>query len=255
MNYTFTLAFNLFSEVEKTVESLYSLNDKKDFSHLLVDVGFPVDDNTIPKDFEEIRQWNTFRLKTLAARLGSEYLQIPNIGVSQNWQQVANYLNVGEGDVLLCSDCDERPQSKDWVKAIGDVMNAEPKLGWVSLMLPEHFKGARKIANERMIAGQTVWEIKGHLNWAQGGMSGKLIKEMGGIPYPKDWEIYGGLEGETIKRMDELGYTWAMLPEHLCVHDLQQGTLLRAWKNYLCFEKPAGIPQPTFEEYLNSIRV
>jgi len=258
MNYVHSLCWNLPWEVKEATKSLYELNDKKDFVHIIVDLGFPLIKDVVPKDIEETKKQQSQLLQGIAKQFGSVYLQLPNVGVSQNWTAVYEWLVAYHGftekDNLICADPDERPRPRNWVQAIGDVLRSEEKYGWVSLSLPEHFPILNKSNTiEKKISGHRVWEIIGNLNWAQGGFSGKFLSEEGGIPYLEEMPIYGGIEHASLIVMKELGYKWCMLPDYIVDHtDYEKGTegasrLLREWKNDIIFNLKQQI---TFEEWL-----
>lgn len=250
-NIVHTLCWNVFSEVEKAVEDLYRRNDKNDFMHVLVDLGFPLEfGDIIPDDMEKQKSLNTQKLKSLAEKYGSIYFKAQNIGVSQNWSQVAKFMQITQDDILICADPDERVQSDGWIKAMCDVMRYNKKYAWISLTMPEHFP----ILNESNIReykywDTRVWEIIGNLNWAQGGMSGSLICKMGGvIPHPQRYGIYGGLESATMIEIKKNAMTWGMLPDYVVKHT-DEIPLLREWKDQIIHRiKEHG--QMSFEKFL-----
>lgn len=250
-NIVHTLCWNTYDQVETAVTDLYRRNDKKDFIHVLVDLGFPLEfGNQIPEDIEAQKVINTEKLKTLADRMGSVYFKADNIGVSQNWTQVVKFMKVTEHDILLCADPDERVQNNGWVRAICDVMRYNKRYGWISLYMPEY----DSILNDTNIRKYKYWEtnvleIVGSLNWAQGGMSGKLICKMGGvIPYPPKYQIYGGIESATMKHIKSNAMTWGVLADYKVIHT-NEVPLLREWKDQIIHRiKEYG--QMTFEKFL-----
>jgi hypothetical protein len=256
-NYVHTLAFNLTSEVEKATELLYSLNDHNDFRHVIVDLGFPLNvGDEIPKNIKLAKQVNTIELKRIANEWGSLYLKLDNVGVSQNWSMVFDYFNMDDSDILCCADPDEHPITENWVRAIGNVIRADPEYAWVSLTMPEHqpiFNPSNTI--EKIVGGERIFEIIGNLNWAQGGFSGQFLKDVGGIPNLDMYPIYGGIESASIYMMEQLEYKWCMLPEYIVDHtDYEKGSkgsskLLREWKNFIIYQVER-FGQLTLEEYL-----
>lgn len=245
-----TLCYNLPSAVERTLASLHSLNKDFDFIHVIADCGFPLqDDELIPEDIAAAKYKNSIRLKEMAAYYGSEYVRIENIGVSQNWDQVAKHMNVGKGDVLICADPDEVVHTKDWIKALSTVMQASPKMGWLSLAMPAHLNIlTTKNTKRTQVEEINVWEVLGQLNWAQGAMSGSLIAEMGSIPFMDKFHRYGHLESAVMGKMKPLGYTWSMLPDYIVTHT-DDVALYREWKDQVIFRiKQHG--QLSFDEFL-----
>lgn len=260
-NYVHSLAFNLTNEVEKATELLYDLNDDLDFKHIIVDLSFPLlVGDEIPNDIKLAKQVNSIELKRIAKEYGSEYINFENIGCSQNWSQVYDYLKIKDDDILCCADPDEHPQSENWVRAIGNVLRADPEYAWVSLTMPEHFPILNKTNTiEKIVGGERVWEIIGNLNWAQGGFSGKFLNDVGGVPNLDSHPIYGGIEAASLYMMEQLGYKWCMLPDYVVEHtDYEKGSkgsskILREWKNFIIYNiEEYG--QITLEEYLNKCK-
>lgn len=257
MNYVHTLCWNLYHEIEQATESLYGLNDKSDFIHFIVDLGFPLEKDEKPINVEESIKNNSNRLIDLAFRFGSVYVKLENKGVSGNWDQIYEILkknySFSDDDCLICADPDERPKNKNWVKAVGNALKNND-YAWCSLTMPEHLK----ILNphntiQSFENGNRIWRVIGNLNWAQGGFSGRFINECGGVGVLDNMPIYGGIEEASIYLMNKLGYTWCMLPDYIVDHtDYEKGTpnasrLLREWKNDIIFNLSEQI---TFEEWL-----
>jgi len=224
--------------------------------HVIVDLGFPLSCNDIPLDIKDNKNINSLILQRMSKNFGSEYLEIDNIGVSQNWGQVYDYFKVDDTDILCCADPDERPKNKNWIRAIGNVLRADPEYAWVSLIMPEHFPILNKENTiEKIVGGERVWEIIGNLNWAQGGFSGKFLNEVGGVPNLDSHPIYGGIEAASIYMMEQLGYKWCMLPDYVVEHtDYEKGSegsskILREWKNFIIYNIER-YGQISLEEYL-----
>lgn len=254
-NFVHTLCWNLYSETEQAVELLYKLNDKKDFSHLLIDLDFPLQKgDEIPTDIEKAKKENSEKLKALAKKYGSQYIKFKNEGVSQNWSKVCRWLKIKDDDVLLCCDSDERPQTKDWVKKCADVLRADKTLGVVSLIMPSQFAELNENnSSERVVAGNNIIDVRGETMWSQIGISCRLINKIGGVPFPQQMELYGGLEHAILSQMNKHGYTWAMMKDCINIHSDQDNEvpLLRAWKNHCIFEMAQnGKKQVHLEEFL-----
>lgn len=236
-NIVHTLCWNVYSEVEMAVDDLYARNDAKDFIHVLVDLGFPLEEgNVIPEDVEEAKERNTDKLKALAEKYGSIYLKADNIGVSQNWTTVSKFMNVNENDVLICCDPDERVKNDGWVLALAGAIRSDVKYGWMSLIMEAHLPVLnKKNVTEFTNSGYRVWEIDGLVNWAQGALSGKLIVRMGGeIPFMPSHPVYGHLEAAVMRKMTDYNYKWGMLPDYFVEHT-DDVPLLRAWKDQIIF--------------------
>jgi hypothetical protein len=94
-NYVQTLGYNLVDEINKSLARLYALNSRADFGHILVDLGFPLrHGDIIPANIEETKHNNSVLLKYMASKVySSEYVKLPNVGVSQNWTAVYKYID------------------------------------------------------------------------------------------------------------------------------------------------------------------
>lgn len=249
-----TLSWNVVSETECAVRQLYEMNDKKDFHHIICDLDFPLlKADEIPSDLKKSVKQNSEALKELALKYGSEYLKIKNVGVSQNWQSVAAHVRLTNDDVLTCCDSDERVDSKSggWVKAITDVIKADDKYGYVGLIMQEQFAEFNETNSfKRKVDNYNMIDVNGLSMIACLGISGKFINEMGGVPYPKDWKIYGNLEHSLWVNAQQRGYKWGMLADYIVKHPNTDGTLLREWKNSLVFGQFKEKNQIPFVDWL-----
>lgn len=261
-NYVFTLAWNLTSEVEKATNLLYTLNSRQDFKHIIVDLGFPlIHGDKIPDDIDIAKKTNSKILKSICKIYGSDYLNIINKGVSQNWTSVYKAINMDNSDMIAGADPDEHPVNKNWVRAMGNVLRSKENIGLVSLMMTAHetiIKGIPYI--KKNINGENVYWIKeGLINWALIGLSGKFFNKIGKIPYPKDAEIYGYIETELLTLLNDNQYIWVILPDYKVRHtdyelgDKGTSKLLRMWKNQI-IHKRNEFGQMPFEEYLRMLK-
>lgn len=249
-NLVHTLAYNLPSETEKSMKLLYDQNSN--FEHYVVDLGFPLLTDIRPKDIESSKKRVSEAYRKLADKYGSKYVKLENIGVSQNWEQVWRYLKMSDEDVLIGQDPDERTLTDGWVEAMADVLRGD-RYGLVSLMMTDHW-GALQNARVKMYNGHKVIEShKG--NWALIGMSGKFLRKLGGVPYPKEAERYGWIEHSIHAEMGKTGLRDCVLRDYRVRHtdfslgDEGTSRLLREWKNLIIFElKKYG--QISFEDYL-----
>jgi len=255
-NHCFTLAYNLPSEVEKVTKLLYELNPITTFKHLIVDLGFPLEKgDRIPKDIEMAKLFNSSKLKDIATKYGSDYARMPNIGVSQNWTQVYEYLKPLDSDILIGCDPDEHPKKKGWVRAMGQVIR-EKNLALCSLMMVDHVPLIAKMPHgEHNVAGHRIYYVaNSSLNWALIGVSGKFLNLIKEIPYPLEAPIYGWIEAMLYPSMTYHGMNWCILADYMVEHtDYQHGhpgtsSLLREWKNQIVYKVSEG--QMLFDEFL-----
>jgi hypothetical protein len=258
-NYVFTLCWNLVGEVEKATKLLYDLNNPRDFTHIIVDLGFPLEQgNVIPEDISLAKKMNTIKLKHLAEDYGSQYLQLPNIGVSQNWTNVYKALNMDNTDILTGADPDEHPMNKNWVRAMGKVLRSNEKIALASLIMDAQLPVLKQLQyKKKIIDGETVYWVLGLINWALIGISGEFLNLIKEIPYPTIAPRYGWIESELYPLIVNNDYKWVFLPDYLVHHtDFELGdpgtsSLLREWKNQIVFKvKETG--QPDFCEWLKA---
>jgi hypothetical protein len=260
-NYVHTLSYNLPSETEKATASLYSLNNSADFKHYIIDLGFPlVDGGELPKNIQKAKDCNSEKLKDVCRKYGSTYIKMPNIGVSQNWQQVWKHLNMKPKDVLIGADPDERPLQKDWVYGMGEVNRLE-RIGLTSLMVEAHVPMLAKM-NKREFEhnGIKYFTINEAINWGLIGMTGEWMETIKTIPYPKNALKYGWIEFEMYPMFKQHGFKWVILPEYVVSHtDYELGSpgssrILRQWKNTIVHKLPevtkAYGHQLSLEEYI-----
>lgn len=250
MIYVFTLGYNLVSEIAKTTKLLYEQNDRKDFHHIIVDLGFPmVEAGKIPDDFGVAKFNNTIALMQLSQMYGSEYLALPNIGVSQNWTAVCRHINPQDDDILIGADPDERPMNEGWMKAMSDVLLSGNN-GMVTLMCPGQPEVARKVSQSVKIQGHEVLFPKTrNYCWALIGITGKFFRALGEMPYPTGALRYGWIETVLYPKFHQLGFSWCALPEYLVNHTVWDGpSLLQDWKYYITSNLKGG--QLSFEDYL-----
>lgn len=256
MIYTFTLAYNLPSEVEIATVMLYQQNKDCEFKHLIVDLGFPMEDwNSIPDDISKAKGRNSLKLIETASKYGSQYVKMPNIGVSQNWEQVRKYLNVGDDDVMICVDPDERPRTDGWLKAINDVLMNGHKLAVCCLIMEEQRKllvGNVYKHSDDIIEDHAFHIMKGIINWAQCGISGYFLNLIGGMPTLALAPIYGWIETSFVDPMMRLDYKYCILNDFVVEH-YPCPPLYGEWKVYITSDA-LNRPQISFEEYLNTIK-
>lgn len=256
-NLCFTLAYNLPSEVKKVTDLLYELNPCGTFEHLIVDLGFPlVQGDQIPNSIYGAKEINSKELKFIADTHGSDYVRLENIGVSQNWTQVYNYLKPTDDDILIGCDPDEHPLNKGWVKTMGDVIR-EGGFGMASLMMTDHLEIIRNFPKSEMwFGGARVYILpENALNWALIGVSGKFFNIIKEMPYPPQAQRYGWIEGSLVPKLKEAGMRCAFLADCKVKHtDFELGdpgtsSLLREWKNQIIFNIHQ-YGQMSFENFL-----
>lgn len=242
-----TLAYNLSTEVRDAVRIVHEQNNNTRFEHLIVDLGFPiVKGNEIPQDIEKAKLANSHENIITAQTYNCKFISIRNQGVSQNWEKARQHMRIGDTDVLICADPDERTKNNGWLQAISDVIQYGDKIAWCSLMMEEHLPYCKNF-NKVLIHGHSVYILEGSLNWAQGGFNGKFLNKIGGVPVPEGAPIYGWIESACHHKMRELGYKVAILADYFVEHT-ECSPLYREWKTDITTNVKNG--QIDFEEWL-----
>ena len=256
-NICHTLAYNLPGEVLKTTKLLYDQNARGDFEHYIIDLGFPMEDiDVIPRNFDEAKRRNSARLKEICNRFGSSYARRDNVGVSQNWTQAYNMVApLEDWDILIGTDPDEHTLNPGWVKAMCDVMRTE-KLDVVSLSVlgqNEYIEKELKCQAKMVPGAARVYIPDKPVNWALIGISGRLFKRMGYIPFPSVAQRYGWIEGCLMASLNRYDFRWGVLPDYTCNHTIwhmeEPIPIFQQWKYYIV-NNVGKQPQISFEEFL-----
>jgi len=253
-----TLGYNIPDLIEETTISLRELNEGFDYTHVIADLGYPLENSRhnwgkTPLYHTETKIDNLQNNAIVADQYNSDLVKFKNKGVSGNWTTIAKLYDVKDGDVLIGADPDERPMDKGWVKAISEVMQADKDIAICSLMLPElmALEGffENYILAERMLNGHRVWYGKAMCQWALIAISGRFIEKAGGVPAPNVAPIYGWIENACGALMHHYGMTWVMLPDYRVQH-IASSPLAQEWKNEMVTEAGMNAGQIDFETWL-----
>lgn len=251
-----SLCFNTPKELDTTLVNLKKQNPLTNYEHHVIDLGFPLVNFTdVPQNVEVSKHRNTDVLRLIAASAGSSYHRIENVGVSQNWTSVAMLTRCDDGDILIGADCDERPQTEGWVQAMMDVITADPTIAVVSLRMKEQdvfFVDQPDVytKNTLEIGGHKCFELTGPgVNWALIGISGKFLKEAGGVGVPKGAPRYGFIEVQVKEDMKRLGYREVVLADFYVEH-VAAPPLYCEWKQYVASQAGLDAGQPDFQFWL-----
>jgi hypothetical protein len=227
--HAFTLAYN-YSDIVEDAVSLMRTQNKGEYNHTIIDPGFPL---------------NTDDLSVIATKYNSEYRQIDNIGVSQNWNQVIDIIKPNDNDTLIGVEPDERPLDNDWINAMNKVLSID-NMAMCALMIDDHIQYADSWEAElKSKEGIEYYEMHGVVNIALIGLSGKFVNHIKEIPIPEQASRYGYIEWALWEKIQELGYNWAILKDYR-VHHLFGDGLYREWKEY-CFSTK---DQLSFDEWM-----
>jgi len=248
-----TLGYNTHGMIRETGRLLLEQNPGEHFEYVIADAGYPLKDMEDTGSLRSMQE-NSDKIEEYAKEVGASYLYLKNKGVSGNWSQIFDYACLGEGDVLIGADPDERPVKDGWVKAIADVMAADPKIAVCSLVMAEQselLKDPKFIDEERVVAGHRVMYMKGCMNWALIGLSGTFIKRCGGVPVPSNAPMYGWIEGACWDPMRFMGMRYVVLLDYEVVH-IASHPLASQWKVWVTSKAyELGIGQITFEHWLS----
>ena len=255
--YIHTLAYNLPNIVDRCVKDLYAKNN--DFEHYIIDLGFPVEDDTIPNDIRYVKTKNKKKLIALSKDVGSNFLEFSNVGVSQNWQQFIDYIMPDDDDVIIGADPDEQVLDSGWVDAMRKVFEGDDKIAVVSLLQKEVEPIVNRIPKtELIINGVRVWYMSKSINWALIGIKGSFLNKIGNIPFPPKAPKYGWLEHEMYPLIKNNGFKWVILPDYRVHHmdypsDEGMSKLYRGWKDQI-IHRINEHGQISFDEYLIKLK-
>jgi len=169
----------------------------------------------------------------------SFYDQGRNLGLHDGLQYLVDQINPADDDVVIGFDPDEEPLRAGWMQAMADVMAADPKCGWLSLMSPP--------AKEYMERnGYDAKHVAGHHLWVPGyslintvcAWRGNALKAMGRFNEPHRY--YGGFEGAMMPPTMAAGFwigwlrDYGVAPLH-ALHDAEY-TLYK--RHHVGFQQP-----------------
>jgi len=233
-----TLAYNDRFLIAETVANTVNQNTGKPFEYMVANLGFPLlqweQQEVTPELLAQAKLENGIINRELAAEVGAKVHTLKNLGVSPNWEQVRQIMEVGDEDVLICADPDERPEQNNWVHAIADVINEDKRIAWCSLMMREQLPllaDGRIRYTEQIIAGHRVYRMHDMMNWAQGGFSGRFLNSIGGVPAPERAPIYGWIEGAAADKFD-IRWEWCVLADFYVEH-IASPPLYGEWKQWV----------------------
>lgn len=162
-----------------------------------------------------------------------------NMGLHDGLQFLVDVLKPADDDVVIGFDPDENPLKPGWAQAMADVMAADPKCGWLSLMSPP--------AKEYMERnGYDAKHVAGHHLWVPGyslintvcAWRGNALKAMGRFNEPHRY--YGGFEGAMMPPTMAAGFwigwlrDYGVAPLH-ALHDAEY-TLYK--RHHVGFQQP-----------------
>lgn len=174
----------------------------------------PVEHHILNNHYPIDEERNTLLVKTAAESYGIKWHDLgKNVGLSGGLNYLINNLNLQDGDIVIGTDLDVFPTTMGWGIAIQQVLEADPSVGWVSLM-NQH---AKRELPERgytihTIGGNVCYE--GHTACVQSiiGWSAKSLKGLGELKEQQFY--YGGGEVTNHPRLKALGLKWVYIPQY-----------------------------------------
>lgn len=136
-----------------------------------------------------------------------------NVGLSAGYNYLIQQCNLQPGDIVIGSDLDVNPIGEHWGKAIVDVINTDPTIGWVSLQ-NQH---SERELNARGFTTHTINNricYEGHDACVQSivGWSAASLQGMNGLEEQSKW--YGGGEVVSYPKLKALGLRWVYLAQY-----------------------------------------
>lgn len=184
------------------------------------------------------------RLMEIAENFGFEYVEIENLGVSENWNQAIKNKFLSDGDVLVGIDPDERPQQVGWLDSLMEVFNNEPGAYYVGL----NQKGNPSNCTEMKFGNTIALKYSQLIAWPVGGFDCGWLEKIGGAS--QDHPVYGYIEHSISRKASALGGNFYILKDFFDIHQESPDDLLGKWKR----ECAAIKTNLTFEGWLNARR-
>lgn len=164
---------------------LYSdRSNVKGFHHVILGNHYPIDEKN-----------NTEGIRVLAEKFDCIYIDsLYDRGLHGSLNNALNILDIGENDIFIGCDCDDRP-SPGAFQAMKEVMLFDPTIGVLGLnfwVLPWKMKEHGLVMQEKTVAGHKLWVHPGVEMWNIAAFNMKLMAKMGGFSQPNAY--YGGIE-------------------------------------------------------------
>lgn len=129
-----------------------------------------------------------------------------NLGLHEGLNYMVEHISPAPEDILVAFDLDEKPLKPGWVAAMTDVMRADSRCGWLSLMSPP-------VREE--LAGVPAIIIGGHrvqipempkMNTVCAWRWGAVLAATGGIgKFTEPYAYYGGIESDMMPKFTAAG--------------------------------------------------
>jgi hypothetical protein len=162
-----------------------------------------------------------------------------NLGLHDGLNYMLDRIRPGRDDVVIGYDPDESPLRAGWARAMADVMDADPKCGWLSLMSPPASEYMdRNGGSDREVAGHRL-RVPGYsLINTVCAWRGNALAEVGKFSEPHRY--YGGLEGEMMPKYISAGYWIGWLRDYWVapLHDMADPEYQLYKRHHVGFETP-----------------
>lgn len=170
-----------------------------------------------------------------------------NMGLHDGLQFLVDQLKPADDDVVIGFDPDENPLQEGWAHAMANVMAADPKCGWLSLMSPPaHEYMLRHGHSVKHVPAPPQTNIASYEVWVPGyslintvcAWRGSALKAMGKFNEPH--AFYGGFEGAMMPPTMAAGY-WIgwMRDYHVApLHDLHDAEYSLYKPHHVGFKQP-----------------
>lgn len=202
--YFVTIGYAPYTVLRNSIDQVYKTVGIQPERHILLDNGYP-------KNKAE----NSFLIHNVCQDYGVEYYNLgENLGLGAGYRWLIDKTRAGDDDIIVGLDPDVWPITDNWGKALVDVMQAEPRVGWASLNVVPHT--AREMIErggvQSMLGGYVVQEcpaacLNSICAWRPG-----MLRDLGGIHEPRKY--YGGVESHMKPKLDLHSWRWVYLMDY-----------------------------------------
>ncbi len=174
-----------------------------------------------------------------------------NLGLHEGLNYMLSKLELSDDDVIVAFDPDENPLKYGWLDAMIRVMEADRKVGWLSLMNPPCRAHLDSLGCKPEVIGGERVQFPGHalmncvVAWRY-----EALRKVGKLTEPHAY--YGGIEGAMQPKFMDAGYRIGWMTDYdvAPLHDLADPEYTLYKSHHVGFRQPEY--PGSFDEWLAS---